>query len=150
MCSGARGLLKKVGEGVSAWPGSSMARWPLARASGVWDRAKQREKEAVLRQRVKAREALTLAKFQMRESSAGLGRGCRLDARQVFDGCTSSRAQPIDNDRGSKISMAWPGRLCNEQGSLVTSYLGKMSTFRKRSCPWMSITNQRERRRHGW
>jgi hypothetical protein len=40
MHSGAQGLLKKVGEGVSAWPGSSVAPWPLARASGVWDRGK--------------------------------------------------------------------------------------------------------------
>jgi hypothetical protein len=40
MRSGAQGLLKKVGEGVSARPGSSVARWPLARASGIWDRGK--------------------------------------------------------------------------------------------------------------
>jgi hypothetical protein len=29
-----------------------------------------------------------------------------MDEHQLFDGCTSSRARPIENDRGSKISMA--------------------------------------------
>jgi hypothetical protein len=35
------------------------------------------------------------------------------------------------------------------QGSLVASYLRKMSMFRKWPCPWMSITNQREGDRAG-